>query len=219
MLCGEPPFSGSKVAILHQVLHDEPRAPRIVRPDIPKDVETICLKALAKIPSQRYATAADFASDLLRWLHDEPILARRPTALEQLRRGIRRYPALAGSVIVSSLCCCCFSSVAIIYAFRFQQLATRADEARQKADLARAQEAQALTASKLTLQKMYSSFGIQSERNGQPIQGAPWFAQAIQQVSSLNQSKSENQDKPHWLRLQNCALSSALPVLACPTIC
>src|SRR5262249_18321192 len=67
LLCGELPFRGSKMMILHQVLHDEPRPPRRLNDKVPRDLQTICLKCLRREPGRRYASAADLASDLRRW--------------------------------------------------------------------------------------------------------------------------------------------------------
>src|ERR1700724_3044156 len=75
ILCGELPFRGSKILILPQVLHEEPRPPRKINDKIPRDLETICLKAMAKSPSRRYGTARELADDLRRYLRGEPILA------------------------------------------------------------------------------------------------------------------------------------------------
>ena len=76
LLCGELPFRGSKVMLIHQLLNDDPRAPRHLNDRIPRDLNTICLKALAKLPSRRYATAAEMAEDLRRFLRGEPCRAR-----------------------------------------------------------------------------------------------------------------------------------------------
>src|SRR5207248_8930209 len=67
LLTGELPFRGNSRMLLHQVLHDEPRSPRSLIDRIPRDLETICLKAMSKEPSRRYATAGELASDLRRW--------------------------------------------------------------------------------------------------------------------------------------------------------
>jgi WD40 repeat protein/tetratricopeptide (TPR) repeat protein/tRNA A-37 threonylcarbamoyl transferase component Bud32 len=96
MLCGELPFRGSKVMMLHQVLREEPRPPRRVNDKIPADLETICLKAMAKEPVKRYPTAGALAEDLHRFLRGEPILARPVGRTERLWRWTRRNPVLAG---------------------------------------------------------------------------------------------------------------------------
>src|SRR5207302_7120302 len=76
LLTGELPFRGNQRMLLHQVLHDEPRPPRRLNDRIPRDLETVTLKAMAGEPARRYATARDFADDLRRWLGGEPIRAR-----------------------------------------------------------------------------------------------------------------------------------------------
>jgi WD40 repeat protein/tRNA A-37 threonylcarbamoyl transferase component Bud32 len=96
MLTGELPFRGSKVMILYQVLNEEPRPPRKLKDKVPRDLETICLKALAKAPGRRYQTARELADDLRRFLKGEPIQARPVGRLERLRRWCRRNPAVAG---------------------------------------------------------------------------------------------------------------------------
>jgi len=58
LLVGELPFRGNQRMILHQVLNDDPRPPRALNDRIPRDLETICLRAMAKEPARRYATGA-----------------------------------------------------------------------------------------------------------------------------------------------------------------
>src|SRR5262249_25852151 len=68
LLTGELPFRGSRLMMLQQVLRDEPRPPRKINDKVPRDLETICLKAMAKAPQRRYATARELADDLRRGL-------------------------------------------------------------------------------------------------------------------------------------------------------
>jgi tRNA A-37 threonylcarbamoyl transferase component Bud32 len=98
LLTGELPFRGTTRMLLHQVLHDEPRSPRRLNDRIPRDLETICLKALAKEPARRYQTAGELAADLHRYLKGEPILARPVGRLERGWRWCKRKPALAGAL-------------------------------------------------------------------------------------------------------------------------
>src|SRR5262249_60777553 len=74
----------------------EPIAPRRVRPALPRDLETITLKAMAREPQRRYATAEALAEDLRRFLADEPIRAQPPSALYHLRKFARRHTGLGG---------------------------------------------------------------------------------------------------------------------------
>lgn len=92
LLTGERPFRGTRKMLLLQVIDDEPRPPRRLNDRVPRDLETICLRALAKSPSRRYAGAAELADDLRRYLRGEPILARPAGPVERLRRWCGRNP-------------------------------------------------------------------------------------------------------------------------------
>ncbi len=96
LLCGELPFRGSKMMILHQVLREEPRPPRKINDKVPRDLDTICLKAMAKEPHCRYQTAADLASDLRHFLQGKPIVARPVGSVERAWKWVRRNPGAAG---------------------------------------------------------------------------------------------------------------------------
>jgi WD40 repeat protein len=103
LLCGELPFRGTRALILHQVLHEEPRPPRRLNDKLPRDLETVCLTALAKEPGRRYQTARDLADDLRRWQRGEPVRARPVSAWGRGLRWARRRPAAAALLLVSGL--------------------------------------------------------------------------------------------------------------------
>ena len=96
MLCGQRPFSGPAAIVMSLVMKQEPPVPRSLNPKLPRDLETICLKAMAKEPKKRFADCQELADDLERWLQDEPINARRTTILERGIRWCRRNPLVAG---------------------------------------------------------------------------------------------------------------------------
>src|SRR5262249_37321106 len=81
--------------LVEQILHAEARPPRRLNAAIPRDLETVALKCLAKEPARRYATARQLADDLRRWLNGEPIRARPVGAAERVWRWCRRNPVPA----------------------------------------------------------------------------------------------------------------------------
>src|SRR5205809_2748277 len=85
-----------RLRLMDQIGHQEPTRPRVLDPRIPRDLETILMKAIEKDPKRRYASANDLAEDLRRYLADEPIKARRIGPLERLGRWGRRNPLVAG---------------------------------------------------------------------------------------------------------------------------
>lgn len=95
LLTGELPFRGQTRMLLLQVLNDEPRPLRKLNDRIPRDLETICLKAMAKEPHRRYASAGEFAADLRRHLQGEPILARPISRVERCWRWCSKHPSIA----------------------------------------------------------------------------------------------------------------------------
>jgi WD40 repeat protein/tetratricopeptide (TPR) repeat protein len=97
-LTGRPPFKAeSALETLRQVVTDEPVAPSRLRPKLPRDLETICLKCLRKEPAQRYVSADALADDLRRFLDGRPILARRSSMLQRGWRWCRRNKLLAAT--------------------------------------------------------------------------------------------------------------------------
>ncbi len=104
LLTGVRPFQGSERMLLVRIQEDEPPPPRRLDDAIPRDLETICLKAIAKVPGHRYPDAAAFAADLRRFERGEPVLARRVGPLGRIWRNCRRKPAvssLAASLVLA----------------------------------------------------------------------------------------------------------------------
>ena len=97
LLTLRPAFEASNRAkLIERLLHDVPVAPRKLDTHIPRDLETVVLKAMAKEPGRRYATAEALAEDLRRFLEDRPIRARRVSSAERLLRWGRRNKLVAG---------------------------------------------------------------------------------------------------------------------------
>ncbi|HLJ95665.1 MAG TPA: protein kinase [Gemmataceae bacterium] len=97
LLVLRPAFDGKhRLHLVDQIGRQEPARPRVLDRRIPRDLETILMKAIDKDPKRRYPSAADMAEDLRRYLADEPIKARRIGPLERLGRWGRRNPLVAG---------------------------------------------------------------------------------------------------------------------------
>lgn len=103
LLTGVVPFRGGVRMVLMQVLEEDPRPPRQCVESIPRDLETICLKAMAKEPSRRYPTAATMADDLRRFLDDRPVLARSLGPAARWLRWCRRRPRAAAMLAAAVL--------------------------------------------------------------------------------------------------------------------
>jgi WD40 repeat protein len=169
LLTGRPPFKAdSATATLQQVVTDDPVPPARLNPRVPRDLETICLRCLQKEPRGRYATAADLAADLGRFLHHEPIRARRVGPIGRLARWAQRHPgtaALTGALAATALVA--FS--VIVWQWRV------AENARQAAEDARARADRIAT--RLVLDR-----GIALCERGDIGLGLLWLARGLEQA-------------------------------------
>ena len=167
MLTGDVPFRGAPHMVLRQVIESEPTPPRRLNDAIPPDLETICLKAVAKEPHRRYPTAQAMADDLRRWLSGEPILARPAGTIERLWRWCRREP------VVASLTATLILVLALGFggvAWQWQRAEGNAKQAHAKADEAEREHLQAeanLDQARKTFQEALqalNSFSTHTER-------------------------------------------------------
>ena len=146
LLCHEPAFPGQdRQKLLNQILHEEPLAPRFIDKSIPEELETILLKAMAKLPAERYASAGNLADDLKRFLEHRPILAKRPSMVDHARKWVRRHPSVAWATVVVLGISVVALGISTALVSRQQALTQaalerekdRAQEARQRFDIAR----------------------------------------------------------------------------------
>jgi eukaryotic-like serine/threonine-protein kinase len=121
--------------ILRKLAEEEPTPPRKLNSEVPRDLETVVLKAMAREPEGRYATAKDVTDDLRRFLEHKPIKARRPSPLDQAAKWTRRHRPMVASITASTFL---FLSLAIIVLassnLRIQQEQKRADEQKERAE-------------------------------------------------------------------------------------
>jgi hypothetical protein len=117
LLTGRPPFqSADPIETMRQVCQEDPVPPRQLNPQVPRDLETVCLKCLRKAPHRRYAAAREVAEELGRWERGEPVKARPLGRLERGWRYVRRRPgqaawlaALALSLLAGTVVSTCFA--------------------------------------------------------------------------------------------------------------
>jgi hypothetical protein len=94
-----------RAALLHRILDDEPLAPRAIDVSLPKDLETIILKAIDKVPGGRYGSALELTGDLRRFLDDQPVEARRLSLFEHVLRWCRKQREIVAIAIAGVILC------------------------------------------------------------------------------------------------------------------
>jgi WD40 repeat protein len=195
VLTGRPPFrAATPLDTLVQVVGDEPVPPSRLQPNVPRDLETICLTCLQKEPHRRYPSAESLADDLKAFREGRSITARPVGRLEQTWRWCRRNRALAAALLAVALLLVAGSVVSTLFGIRAKASAERAEEeanqarqARQAAETASAEEArQRRAAEALTHQnrRQLAQFQVASGtrllHDGDLAAALPWFAEAVQ---------------------------------------
>lgn len=106
MLTGTRPFRGKGEALVSKLLNEAPPPPRAVNPRIPRDLEAVCLRAMGRMPQDRYPSCLELAEDLSRWLRGEAVQALRLRPHERAWRWMRRHPvpsALGGVIVLLAI--------------------------------------------------------------------------------------------------------------------
>jgi WD40 repeat protein len=175
MLTGRVPLQGtSTFDTLLLVQTVDPLAPRRLQPQVPRDLETICLKCLQKDPRKRYASAADLADDLTRYLEGRPIQARPAAAWERAWKWAKRRPGMAGLSAAVVLVTAAALALVSWQWLRAEDKARQAEDRRK-----RAEEAEA----RLALRQ-----GQALCEQGDIEQGLLWLARALDRASSAGAS-------------------------------
>jgi WD40 repeat protein/serine/threonine protein kinase len=196
LLTGRPPFrAATSLDTIFQVLGQEPVPPARLQPGIPRDVETICLKCLEKLPAKRYASAAELADDVDRFLADEPILARPVPAWEKTWKWAKRRPSAAALVVVSALALVGLFAGGIWFnhAVRLERDAalTAESEARAAKSLAdeKARESQQ------SLDQLSLANGVRLAEGGDLFAGLSWFTRPLDPAVVYRTHERINRDR------------------------
>jgi tRNA A-37 threonylcarbamoyl transferase component Bud32 len=122
LVSARPPFrADSPLETLRQVRDCEPASPRILNPIVPRDLETICLKCLAKDTQQRYVNAAEVAEELGRFLDGEPIRARPISTPARMARWAGRHPLASGVMLTTAVLLLVVSAATLSVARQLEQ--------------------------------------------------------------------------------------------------
>jgi serine/threonine protein kinase/WD40 repeat protein len=209
--------------LIRQVTSGEPASLDKVRREIPRDLVTIVQKSIAREPSRRYATAEDLASDLQRFLDDEPIQARRQTHLERSVRWARHHPSIAvlGGVLTAVLVLVTVASLlAAGYFNRLShneaQAAQSERKARHDAEVSRQAESSQRQRAEMekkradvTLADMYTSRGLLAGERDAPAESVLWFAAAADQSATAEDSQRQEYNR---IRARDWMRQATLPV-------
>ncbi len=142
LLTLRPPFDGNSAAeLLDQIGGREATPPRMIDRRIPRDLETIVLKTLAKRPVDRYSSATALADDLARFLNREPVRARRISPIGRFWRVARRHPGITTVTSVASAAVLAIATYAYVQILKERNDAIRASNEKNAALLEKEAEA------------------------------------------------------------------------------
>jgi WD40 repeat protein len=174
LLCGQTPFGGPQQILRIIAKHTPPPPPREVRPEVPPDLEAVCLKALAKRPGDRYPDCRALAEDLRRWLDGEETRARPWGARERWLNWCRREPARARAVGLAAAAVVALFVLAVVFAVHQSWAARRIGEEKERAEQ-KGEEAQ--------------EFAREAQKKGRLAQ-----ASAVRAAESAKQARDREQE-------------------------
>jgi serine/threonine protein kinase/WD40 repeat protein len=198
MLTLRPAFAeDDRSKLIAQILHEEPPRPRKLNPSVPRDLETVVLKAIAKQPEHRYASAQEMATDLRRFAEDRPIRARRVRAVERLWRWSRRNPVMAALAFTVALLVLIVAVGASFNSFRLRAALSDSEN-----NLERAERAE-----KEANDKLWGSLLAQARANRLSRRLGQRFEtlETIREATRLARARGMTEE--HFLQLRNEAIA------------
>jgi serine/threonine protein kinase/WD40 repeat protein/tetratricopeptide (TPR) repeat protein len=187
MLVFRPAFDeANRNKLVKEVMHGEPVRPRKLNPSVPRDLETVVLKAIARDPAHRYQTPDEMAEDLKRFIEDRPVRARRITTAEQFWRWCRRNP-LPASLLAGIVLVFLAGFAGVFSQWRQAETAredekdqrSKADAARKGAEIARDEARDARNEAARQAAGLLLDRGIEDASSGEPARALHLFVQAL----------------------------------------
>lgn len=155
LLTGRTPYRGStEVEVVRQLFTGEPTRPRTLRPDVPRDLEAVTMKCLARRPCDRYASAGDLAADLTRFREHRPTVARPLGVTARAAKWTRRRPAFAAICVLSLVAA---AVAAGINARRIEDVGRARDESKRIQSLADQERRRAAVERSTSRRLLYAS--------------------------------------------------------------
>jgi WD40 repeat protein/predicted Ser/Thr protein kinase len=171
LLTGRPPFAGgTSLETVRLVLDTEPARPSAIHPAVDRDLETICLRCLEKLPARRYGSAEALAEDLARWSSGRPIHARPVGAFERARKWARRHPARAALFLVIVFAA---MAIGLVSGIMNMRLSKARNEITERAETQRRE-----------LVRLNTATGNRLAEEGDPLAALLWFAAAARHDQS-----------------------------------
>lgn len=185
-LTGEAPFrTDSDLLTLRKVIEESPVSPRVKRPELDRNLETICLKCLEKSPAARYGSARQLVDDLTRYLQGEPVTARPIGFVERRWRWCVRNPALAIISFLAGLLLTCVVLLSLGMAWREYNarldakfVSFREAAMSEAVELARVNAESKSQEALEAISELYTTNGLWAARTDLSGESLLWFAQA-----------------------------------------
>lgn len=196
-LTQRPPYQGEIFNIFFQILNSDLIAPRNLNPDIPKELEAICLKAMHKSRKNRYRDMRAFARDLQNYIEDKPVVAKPPSYLEKCAKFVRRNK-LVSSLVISTFIALIITIVYLLQVIELEKSLSTLHEKQKKLASSIVDQEKVIAVQKKDMLEQQQKLEIQKQRIQE--QEKKFYRQEIVQI--YNHIKSTGNSKEVEERLQ-----------------
>jgi serine/threonine protein kinase/WD40 repeat protein len=212
LLAGRPPFrADTTMDTLMQVLNDEPAPPHRLRPNVPLDLEIICLKCLRKEPARRYLSARELADDLERYLAGDPILARPVGLGERTIKWIKRRPAVSALLALAAVTPLILIAGSLWFIHQLRDERDAAEKAERDKSVALVETEDAHRLAQRQVVESQTDLGLFASEQHKPAQAALWFASAVRQARDPERERTNRVRFQVWNRMNPLPLRAFQP--------